>query len=469
MKETNGENEKQFFDYDEFLAAKEGDEPITFPLPLITRPQTEDISLALEQGREPAAEEEEESSLAKQLKAVLKQHGLVGEEKILVTPPDNLENVESAAEASPPPESSSDKETADAVNAPMESENTAEEKLDSSGETHGDDQSEASAQEENSGAQTQYMSKRAKKAAKRRERKKMTESPSSSDGDKSPSDQNSEGSADNSEGSSHTLAEESLFAAFENPGEDMGEQDSEDSAPETAVQSISQRSLKRKTYFTIGIAVCFLSLVGLFFCGGAFFGWVGNIINNTAQKEEFKSFLYPIIITDPPAAESVTHLPTDTLVSAAIWDIILNGDIEKYPSEFGNITVPQVDVEIHANKLFGPDARLQHKTIGDPSLAFYYNGDTNSYLIPSEPQYFAYSPYVENIRREGDIYHLKVGYISPHPDWMEVPVDKKGNPLADKYMEYTLMKTGNAYIVVSIKETPGGVGDGGVNSVDSGA
>ena len=209
-------------------------------------------------------------------------------------------------------------------------------------------------------------------------------------------------------------------------------------------------SFKRNMYFTVGVIVSILSIVGFFFTVSFFAGVIKDFADNTKQKEEFAQFIYPVVITDPASYNSNQQLSSDTVISAAIWDIILHGDKSKYPSEFETMSIPQVDVELHATKLFGKGLTIDHKTVGDVVLGFYYSPETKSYNVPVSPTYFPYSPIVENIRRDGDTYYLQVGYVSPSPDWLVTK--KNSKPTPDKYMEYVLVKNSNNYYLQAIND-----------------
>ena len=212
-------------------------------------------------------------------------------------------------------------------------------------------------------------------------------------------------------------------------------------------------SFKRNLYFIIGIAVSFMSLIGFIFSVNFCVGIVKNFADNTTQKQDFARFIYPVVIVDTAAYKNNEQLSSDVVISAAIWDIILYGDTSKYPEEYGSMTVPQLDVENHATNLFGPGLTFDHKTLGDASLTFYYTPETKSYNIPVSPKYFPYSPLVESIKRNGDTYTLKVGYVSPSPAWLVT--DKKMKPKPTKYMEYVVTKKNNDYTLKEINEIEG--------------
>lgn len=213
---------------------------------------------------------------------------------------------------------------------------------------------------------------------------------------------------------------------------------------------LKKNSFKRSLYFVLGVVVSFMSLIGFIssvsFCANV----ISGIADNTKQKEAFADLIYPVVIVDPAPYTETSQLTSDMVIAAAIWDIILHEDVSKYPEEFGTMTIPQLDVEQHATSLFGSGLTFEHKTLGDAALSFYYTEESKSYNVPVSPKYFPYSPRVENIKREGDVYILRVGYISPSPAWLIQSKNFKTE--ADKFMSYTLKKNGNSYTVTGITE-----------------
>ena len=51
------------------------------------------------------------------------------------------------------------------------------------------------------------------------------------------------------------------------------------------------------------------------------------------------------------------------------------GDLDKYENNFDVITVPAIDIERHATKLFGDKLTFNHKTFTTSSINFYYDED----------------------------------------------------------------------------------------------
>lgn len=234
--------------------------------------------------------------------------------------------------------------------------------------------------------------------------------------------------------------------------EDVSEIEEFSSEPETTSEPIIRKSFKRNSYLAIGVVVSVLALIG--FVSSVLFikGVAEGIANNTKQKEEFKSMVYPLVIIDSPEFDDVTQLSPDSVLNAAIWDILLHGDISKYEESYENITIPQADVELHATKLFGKNLTFKHRDVGDLSLTFYYNSETKSYTVPVTPEFFSYSPVIRNVAKSGDTYDVAVGYLAPAPSWVEER-DKELATLPEKYVIVKIKKENDGYIIVSCKET----------------
>ncbi|MBQ8176003.1 MAG: hypothetical protein IJ035_03085 [Oscillospiraceae bacterium] len=208
---------------------------------------------------------------------------------------------------------------------------------------------------------------------------------------------------------------------------------------------------KRKLYMLFGVVVTLLAIVGLVSTIGFAVDKVKEFADNTQQKNEFAKYIYPVVICDPAPFNQAVKLRSDTMITAALWDIILYEDKSKYETEFDMIVVPVVDVEQHCAKLFGTGLSVEHQSVLGADIQFYYDETIKSYRIPSNPKYFTYSPYVEEITRVGERYTLLVGYVSPTPAWLTL--DENDEPVSDKYMEYVVSKRGDELTLVAIQES----------------
>ncbi|MBR4096315.1 MAG: hypothetical protein IKK42_03310 [Oscillospiraceae bacterium] len=208
---------------------------------------------------------------------------------------------------------------------------------------------------------------------------------------------------------------------------------------------------KRKMYMFFGVIVTILAVVGLISTIGFAIDKVKAFADNTQQKNDFAKYIYPVVICDPAPFNQAVKLRSDTMITAALWDIILYEDKSKYETEFDMIVVPVVDVEQHCAKLFGTGLSVEHQSVLGADIQFYYDETIKSYRIPSNPKFFTYSPYIEEITRVGERYTLLVGYVSPTPAWLTL--DENDEPVSDKYMEYIVSKRGDEMTLISIQES----------------
>lgn len=221
--------------------------------------------------------------------------------------------------------------------------------------------------------------------------------------------------------------------------------------PEAEIPAAETGQGKKRLYMITGIIVILLALVGLYSTVIFSIDKIRDFADNTQQKNEFAKFIYPIVICDPAPFNQTVKLRSDTMITAAIWDIILYEDKSKYESDFDYIIVPELDVEQHATKLFGSGLSFTHESILGADIQFYYEEAIKSYRIPANPKYFTYSPYIEDISRVGESYTLTVGYVSPTPAWLTLTSDEAPEP--EKYVEYVVSKRGNEYTLVAIQES----------------
>ncbi|MBQ7990672.1 MAG: hypothetical protein IJ251_06455 [Oscillospiraceae bacterium] len=227
-----------------------------------------------------------------------------------------------------------------------------------------------------------------------------------------------------------------LDEAFEEDVNEMTELSDEKAAP----------SSTGHLHFIVGLFVLIMSVVGICCTGVFLYRKAQGILNNNELKDDLERFIYPVMICDPPSFEQSQHFRNDTMISAAAWDIIMYADKDRYSRDFDYITVPEIDIEQHADKIFGSNLTLEHHTISNSDVTFYYDPSIRSYRIPEQPSVFTYSPEIDSITKDGDVYTLRVGYVAPMPSWIQDSTQYK--PF--KYMNYTVMRNGTGYTLISI-------------------
>lgn len=215
----------------------------------------------------------------------------------------------------------------------------------------------------------------------------------------------------------------------------------------------SRRAMKRRLYMSVGLFVIIMSIVGIFSTVSFTMDVAKRIADNTGLKNEFAQFIYPLVVIDPPDFDATVDLPNSTMITASIWNIILNEDKEKYTTEMGMMYVPYLDVEASATYLFGSGLAFEHETVGDIELAFIYDEETKSYIVPTSPKYLPYSPRIESFKRVGETYTLLVGYMPPGHSWLN-DLKEDRMPEAEKHMEYVVTRRKNQMKVVKVKFLP---------------
>ncbi|MCM1380894.1 MAG: hypothetical protein NC192_03075, partial [Muribaculaceae bacterium] len=187
--------------------------------------------------------------------------------------------------------------------------------------------------------------------------------------------------------------------ALDESKEELAEFAEDQTVPDEPIAN--PEGLRRRLYMIFGVVITLLAIVGLFSTVRFAVDKVKDFADNTQQKNEFAKFIYPVVICDPAPFDKTVKLRSDTMITAAIWDIILYEDKSKYEADFDMIIVPEVDVEQHGTKLFGSGLNFEHESILGSGVQFYYDETIKSYRVPSHPKYFTYSPFIEDVSRVG--------------------------------------------------------------------
>ncbi len=229
-------------------------------------------------------------------------------------------------------------------------------------------------------------------------------------------------------------------------GESYEEFGEEEIASETEV---AERERPNRFYLVFAIFVIVMSIVGIVSTATFFADGISDIVNQTGLKNDIALFLYPVVSVDPPECNEVKELPPTIIVESAIWRIILTGDNSNYEKQYNTyMYVPAVDVEYSIRAIYGSTAVIQHQTVGGADANFVYNADTNSYFVPINPHYSAYSPRITEVSSVGELYTVTVDYIPPSALSIE-GIEFENAPT--KTMVYTLSMSRNATTIHSIK------------------
>ncbi len=207
---------------------------------------------------------------------------------------------------------------------------------------------------------------------------------------------------------------------------------------------------KKGVYAFFGVIFFVFAIVGFTFSVGQGIKYVRSFTIGNDKKSELTDTVYPAVIMDIEAFKSPSELSSEQIINASIWSLIMSDDINKYSKTFDIISVPAVDIEKYAANLFGDSLPpLKHQTVGSGDVKFYYNEQTKSYNIPTNPTMFSYKPKVSAVSKNGNIFTVEVQYIKEMPHWMEKSSDKFNS--VSKVVKFKLEKNNDKYIIDSME------------------
>lgn len=249
--------------------------------------------------------------------------------------------------------------------------------------------------------------------------------------------------------SENTELSQSLNEALGESYEEINETGEEEETEQPTAETAQDTPKPNKFYLVFAVFVIIMSVIGVVstvnFCRNK----IDDFVNQTDLKNEIAIFLYPLVSVDPPDCASVDELPSSIVVESAIWRIILTGSNDNYEKLYNSyMYVPAVDVEYSIRSIFGGSVEIQHQTVGGADTMFTYVPDSNSYLVPINPRYTAYSPKITQISNVGELYTVTVEYIPPSALAID-GIEFESKPT--KTMIYTLSKSKNVTTLHSIK------------------
>lgn len=224
----------------------------------------------------------------------------------------------------------------------------------------------------------------------------------------------------------------------------------DESTPDTAENEEEKEPAKaNKFYLVFAVFIIIMSVIGIMSTVNFTANVIADIANRTDLKNELALFLYPVVCVDPPDCDKVEELPSTIIVESAIWRIILTGDNSNYEKLYNTyMYVPASDVEYSVRAIFGNSVKIEHQTVGTMDITFTYIEDMNSYQVPINPHYTAYSPRIKDVSNIGELYTVTVEYIPPSALAVE-GIEFEVQP--QKTMVYTLSKSKTWTTLHSIK------------------
>ncbi|MBQ8297323.1 MAG: hypothetical protein IJX77_06030 [Ruminococcus sp.] len=239
----------------------------------------------------------------------------------------------------------------------------------------------------------------------------------------------------------------------ENP-DSIADERAEKAEPDEAEDSVRRNGsgvLKRRIYAALGVVFTLFAVVGMASSVKFAVRSFHSFTSGEEKKSDFTNVIYPAVIMDIGEFESPSALSSEQIISAALWSLVMSADdMEKYGKTFDVISVPAIDIEAYAARLFGEKLpALTHATVGSGELKFYYNEESKSYNVPVNPVTFSYVPRITSVSKDGSEYTLVVDYLSEIPYWMELS-DNFSREVA-KTVEFRLSESGDSYTISSMR------------------
>ncbi|MCL2077732.1 MAG: hypothetical protein FWH08_04915 [Oscillospiraceae bacterium] len=202
-------------------------------------------------------------------------------------------------------------------------------------------------------------------------------------------------------------------------------------------QHREKKPARYRFFLIFGLLVFWLAIIGALSVVGTVREFVYDVTHQTALREEFERFIYPVVLNDPPEFTDTDNLQPATVIASAIWQIIISGDTSNYERSMGMMSIPETDVETVARSIFGSGFEISHRTIDNIIIEFEYVVESKSYTVPENPAYFTFLPRVTEISNNGETYRLIVEYTAPTP--MSIAgIEYESEPV--KTMIYTITR-----------------------------
>lgn len=223
---------------------------------------------------------------------------------------------------------------------------------------------------------------------------------------------------------------------------------------ENAKKHINKRR-KHKYVATVGMVLIALAVIGSIALCSVLITLGARLLDNTNQKEAFEWKVYPLLMFDPATFEDPKQLDEELLLKSALWATLFENRTKYSYDDFGYLLVPASDLDVAAKSLYGNNITLEHKTFAEGyDYTYTYYEETNTYTVPVMGQTASYTPKVVDIKKNGDIYTLIVGYVSPTTLW-SVSEEGSSEGVPDKYLYYDLEKIDRgSFIIKSVRTIP---------------
>lgn len=212
--------------------------------------------------------------------------------------------------------------------------------------------------------------------------------------------------------------------------------------------AVGKSRKNKRGYFIVGVICTIFAVIGLVVCVMQAVQAIRSFMGNSSLSRQIEDVLYPAVIMDLPEFDDPADAEPELLMSAAVMDLLMYGDLSAYNEVFDVISIPGQDVKKRAEEMFGISLPEEYTTLFAAGELFFYDESTQCYNVPSSPVIFSYAPDVQDIKRVENVYTVTVAYRADSAQWQQRSVNYKKQ--SDKIMEITLFKDGDAFRIIRI-------------------
>ncbi len=234
-----------------------------------------------------------------------------------------------------------------------------------------------------------------------------------------------------------------------------------------------RRRGQRRYAAPLGFLVLALAVVGVVSLAVMGIQAIRNSQDDTELREEIMEFLEPVTLYNPAAFSDINDNPQDALLEAAVWKVTEKERIRQLQEkdevcaysldDLGRMIVPQQEIILAYDELYGSDAQIYHHTVGEAgsSVALEYDEANQCYHVPFSAlggsSSSLYVPVLDTLTRRGDTLVARIGYVPA----ANIAVDDRGNEIAPtidmatSIQLYTLKERGATWKLVSIEDDNG--------------
>lgn len=214
----------------------------------------------------------------------------------------------------------------------------------------------------------------------------------------------------------------------------------------------------------VGFLVSILSIVGVIALIVSGVKGIRKHNDKAPLKKELYYYLEPLLVYSPEPFSNAAKKEKDTFLSAAAYKVMLAEqnrmlhEQDEYPQydielDMNCYIVPQEVVEKAYRELFGPRAKLSHRSVEGSGIE--YSKSEKSYYIPYGTLDTGYEIVIDKVTTKRDRYIVRVGFV-PVTD---IKYDQHGEPIeptakqATHFQVYTLTRENkNEYYIKSCKD-----------------